>query len=68
MRDFGYLLAAAGYEAAPELPEGIYEPSDGVYFATCCRCGRDGEIFCALSELPPTGYQHYCGGSPQCCL
>ena len=51
----------------PELPEGIWECGPGEYEAECCRCGRWREIYCDIKDIPPVGYRHYCGGSPECC-
>jgi hypothetical protein len=53
-------------ESAKELPEDIWEV-DGKYMAECRRCGNRDEIPVDISEIPMTGYDHYCGRSPQCC-
>lgn len=49
-----------------DLPDGITE-RDGKFYADCCRCERETEIYCDISEIPNDGYEHYCGGSPRCC-
>jgi hypothetical protein len=61
------LAAEISAPAADELPEGIVEVQDGKYEAKCCCCEEWREIFCDISEIPDTGYVHYCGGSPWCC-
>ncbi len=66
MKDFGRWFAD---QKPPEemLPDGVWENGAGEYFATCCCCERDTEIYCDISEIPETGYRHYCGGSQYCC-
>ena len=49
------------------LPEGVIEGRDGEYEAECVACERWRPIYCDLSEIPATGYRHYCGGGPSCC-
>lgn len=51
----------------PMLPDGINESGPGEYEAECCCCGEWRPIYCDLSDIPETGYEHYCGGSPRCC-
>lgn len=50
----------------PWLPEGIMTTADG-YIAQCRGCHEWGALPCDITEIPETGYQHYCGGSPWCC-
>lgn len=61
---------AAMSEEVGELPESIVQiKMDGKikYMAICCCCDQVTELPVDLSEIPQTGYQHYCGGSPRCC-
>lgn len=51
----------------PELPEGIWELKGGKFAAECCICGKNDEIHCDISEIPMTGYTHYCGSGQGCC-
>ncbi len=69
MRSFGeWFNTQASPETEPqdELPEGIVE-RDGEYLAECCCCHEYKPLFCDISEVPKTGYEHYCGGAPWCC-
>lgn len=51
-----------------DLPEGVfYDAAREVSYATCCVCGKRDALAVDLSEIPRTGYEHYCGGSPRCC-
>lgn len=45
---------------------------NGVWTATCCRCGENTEFYGDPDELAAHfmsggDYEHYCGGSPRCC-
>ncbi len=49
------------------LPEGvIVGPDLGTYQARCLGCERWTELLVDLHEIPRTGYEHWCGGSPHC--
>ncbi len=52
------------------IPDGVDEMLDGTFTAICVGCGQRGKIWCDISEIPLTGYEHYCGSgvnSPSCC-
>ena len=51
----------------PELPEGVWELKSGKYATECYMCGKYDMIPCDISEIPMTGYRHYCGSGPRCC-
>lgn len=67
MSDFETWFRRQAIPVEVELPEGITEGPDGVYQAKCCCCDRWDEIPVGIDEIPATGYEHYCGGSPRCC-
>lgn len=66
MKDFAHWFAEQGKESESMLPEGVIE-ENGLYLARCVGCESWKEIFCDISEVPDTGYMHYCGGNPWCC-
>lgn len=54
------------------LPDGVIATFDYrldvfEYLAECRGCGELKPIYCDLEEIPQTGYEHWCGGSPRCC-
>lgn len=62
-----WLETAYTEEPEKELPEGITTNATGRFFAQCCVCEKWTELPCDVSEIPETGYSHYCGGNPWCC-
>jgi hypothetical protein len=50
--------------AEPELPEGVWEGSQGVYMARCRSCERDYELCYDVQDFSEEG--NYCGGSDRC--
>lgn len=72
MKEFGRWLSdstipASAPAPAPtsELPEGIAE-QNGKLIAFCAGCHNYTELVCDVTEIPMTGYVHYCGASPRC--
>lgn len=59
------LIATGAYaEPEPELPDGVWEASPGVFKATCRSCERSYELFSDLCDFDPD--YSYCGGSERC--
>lgn len=48
----------------PDLPDGLWERSDGRLMYECIGCGRATELLVEADEFDPD--VAYCGGSPRC--
>jgi hypothetical protein len=57
---------STGFSVEPELPEGVWEASAGVYMARCRSCERSYELCYDVRDFTEEG--NVCGGSDRCVL